>query len=90
MSAATIARSEAERARLRALVRELALHVRAAVIRHVGAHAARAHHDDVGAGGDVTFNIDALAEAALADFVAREGAGAAFFSEARGLVPRCR
>ena len=86
MSGATIARSEAERARLRALVRELALHVRAAVIRHVGAHAARAHHDDVGAGGDVTFNIDGLAEAALADFVAREGAGAAFFSEARGLV----
>jgi hypothetical protein len=50
LSRSAIARSDAEWARLRALVHELA-HVRAAVLPHLGAHAARAHNGDGDAGG---------------------------------------
>lgn len=53
---------------------------------HLGAHAARAH-GDVAVGGDVTFDIDARAEEALAGLVAREAPGIAYYSEHRGLVP---
>jgi myo-inositol-1(or 4)-monophosphatase len=75
-----------ERARLRALVRDLALSIRAAVLPRLGAHSARAHGGAAAAGGDVTFDIDATAEEALAGFVAREAPDLAFYSEHRGLV----
>jgi myo-inositol-1(or 4)-monophosphatase len=78
--------SEAERGRLRALVPELALSVRTAVLPRLGAHSGRAHGEEVAAGGDVTFDIDATAEHALADFMAQVGGGLAFYSEHRGLV----
>jgi len=78
--------TEAERARLRSLVRELALGVRAAVLPRLGAHSGRAHGDEQAAGGDVTFDIDATTEVALAELMARAGQGVAFFSEHRGLV----
>jgi myo-inositol-1(or 4)-monophosphatase len=71
---------------LRALVRALALEVREAVVPLLGAHAGRAHGAEAAAGGDVTFDIDAHAERALANFLAREAPGLAFFSEDRGLV----
>jgi len=77
---------EAGRAKLRALVRALALELRDAVLPHLGAHAGRAHGAEAAAGGDVTFDIDARAERALADFIAREAPALAFFSEDRGLV----
>ena len=78
--------SEAERTRLRSLVRELALSVRAAVLPRLGAHSGRASGKGEAAGGDVTFDIDATAEEAVADFMAREGAGVAYFSEHRAMV----
>ena len=53
---------------------------------HLGAHAGRAHGAKTAAGGDVTFDIDAHAERALAEFIAREAPAVAFFSEDRGLV----
>jgi myo-inositol-1(or 4)-monophosphatase len=77
---------EADRERLRALVRALALELRNAVLPHLGAHSARAHAPDAAVGGDVTFSIDARAERALGDFIARESPGLAYYSEDRGLV----
>ncbi len=53
---------------------------------HLGAPAGRAHGAETAAGGDVTFDIDAHAERALAEFIAREAPAVAFFSEDRGLV----
>ena len=51
---------------------------------------ARAQLGD-GAGGDVTFAVDELAEAALVDFMAERAPRLAFYSEDRGLVaPRRR
>ena len=40
---------------LTALVRELALALRERVVPHLGSHAARAHEDELAAGGDITF-----------------------------------
>ena len=82
----TAAWPDAERARLRALILDLSMTVREAVVPHLGAHSARGHGDQVAAGGDVTFDIDAIAERALEGFLAREGDGVAYFSEDRGLV----
>jgi len=74
------------RSNLRALVRALALEVRGAVVPHLGAHAGRAHGQETAVGGDVTFDIDAHAERALASFMAREAPALAYYSEDRGLV----
>ena len=52
----------------------------------LGSHAGRAHGDDLAAGGDVTFAIDAEAEALLERFLAAEAPEVAFYSEDRGLV----
>ena len=70
----------------RALVRALALAVRARVLPLLGSHAGRAHGAELAAGGDVTFAIDAEAEALLERFLAAEAPGVAFYSEDRGLV----
>lgn len=51
----------------------------------LGAHAGRDHRG-AAAGGDVTFGIDADAEAFLARFLAQRAPGVAFYSEDRGLV----
>ena len=51
----------------------------------LGAHAGRAQ-GGAGAGGDVTFAVDALAESALPELVAEHLPGAAFYSEDQGLV----
>jgi myo-inositol-1(or 4)-monophosphatase len=68
------------------LVLELARALRERVLPQLGAHAGRAHASADGAGGDVTFAIDADAEALLEEFVATRAPGVAFYSEDRGLV----
>src|SRR5207253_3213613 len=64
---------------------ELALTLRERVLPALGSHAARAH---AGGGGDrdVTFAIDADAEAHLEAFVAARAPELAVYSEARGLT----
>jgi myo-inositol-1(or 4)-monophosphatase len=68
-----------------ALVLELALGLRERVRPALGSHAGRAFAGD-GAGGDVTFAVDAEAEEFLAAFVAERAPRIAFYSEDRGLV----
>ncbi len=69
------------------LVRDLSLALRGHVLPSLGAHAARAHDDGAAAaGGDVTFAIDAEAEAFLEAYLAEHAPGVAFYSEDRGLV----
>ena len=67
------------------LVLELAHCLRERVAPHLGSHAGRAHEGD-GAGGDVTFAIDRLAEQSLQEFLSERAPGLAFYSEDRGLV----
>ena len=69
----------------RALVRDLALALRDRVVPELGRFAGRAHRG-AGAGGDVTFAIDAVAEAELVSFLERRAPRVAFYSEDRGLV----
>ncbi len=66
-------------------VLELALALRERVLPELGSHAGRAQLRD-GAGGDVTFAVDELAERALAQLVSERAPGLAFYSEDRGLV----
>jgi myo-inositol-1(or 4)-monophosphatase len=70
---------------VRRLVLDLASALRELVAPRLGAHGGRAHAR-AGAGGDVTFGIDAEAEAFLAEWVASHAPGLAFYSEDRGLV----
>jgi myo-inositol-1(or 4)-monophosphatase len=67
------------------LVLELALRLRERVLPELGSHAGRAHAGE-GAGGDVTFAVDEMAEAALEEFIADRAPQLAFYSEDRGLV----
>jgi myo-inositol-1(or 4)-monophosphatase len=69
----------------RRLVLDLALGLRAVVLPELGSHAGRAVEGD-GAGGDVTFAVDALAESFLEEFVATSAPRMAVYSEDRGLV----
>lgn len=72
---------------MRRLVRDLSVVLRESVLPSLGQHAGRAH--DAGAlaaGGDVTFAIDAEAEATLEAFLAERAPDVAFYSEDRGLV----
>ncbi|MGO9754015.1 MAG: inositol monophosphatase family protein [Solirubrobacteraceae bacterium] len=68
-----------------ALVLELAQSLRERVLPELGSHAGRAQHSG-GAGGDVTFAVDLLAEESLCEFVATRAPRMAFYSEDRGLV----
>jgi myo-inositol-1(or 4)-monophosphatase len=70
---------------VRDLVRALALALRERVAPQLGSHAARAHAGDA-AGGDVTFAIDADAEALLQSFLTEHAPEVAFYSEDAGLV----
>ena len=67
-------------------MRALALALREQVLPLLGSHAARAHEDETGAGGDITFAIDERAESTLEAFLAERAPGVAFYSEDRGLV----
>ena len=57
------------------------------MLPELGSHAGRATAGG-GAGGDVTFAIDELAEASLEEFLAERAPRLAFYSEDRGLVAR--
>jgi myo-inositol-1(or 4)-monophosphatase len=70
------------------LVLALARRLREVVLPELGSHAGRLvdpTHPS-GAGGDVTFSVDEVAEATLARFVADHAPRIAFYSEDRGLV----
>ncbi len=69
----------------RELVLELALELRGRVLPSLGSVAGRRFAGD-GAGGDVTFAVDEIAETALQEFVAERAPRLAFYSEDRGLV----
>jgi myo-inositol-1(or 4)-monophosphatase len=71
---------------MRDLVRELALALRECVVPMLGSHAARAHGDALGEGGDVTFKIDADAEELLTTFMRERAPDVAYYSEDQGLV----
>jgi myo-inositol-1(or 4)-monophosphatase len=69
----------------RQLVLDLALGLRERVLPFLGSHDGRAVVGE-GAGGDVTFAIDELAEGFVSAFVAERAPRVAFYSEDRGLV----
>jgi myo-inositol-1(or 4)-monophosphatase len=69
----------------RQLIYELACRLRVRVLPELGAHRGRAFAGD-GAGGDVTFAVDRLAEDELAQFLADRAPHLALYSEDRGLV----
>jgi myo-inositol-1(or 4)-monophosphatase len=69
----------------RQLVLDLGRRLRERVLPELGAFAGRAHTGD-GAGGDITFAVDAVAEAALEEFLAQRAPELAYYSEDRGLV----
>jgi myo-inositol-1(or 4)-monophosphatase len=71
---------------MRDLVRELALALRECVVPMLGSHAARAHGDALGEGGDVTFKIDEEAEELLGAFLRERAPDVAYYSEDQGLV----
>ena len=67
------------------LVLELAQHLRQRVLPELGSHSGRSQHGE-GAGGDITFAVDAMAEEALIEYLAERAPRLAFYSEDRGLV----
>lgn len=64
---------------------DLALALRERVLPELGSHAGRVD-SGAGAGGDLTFAVDAVAEESLVEFVAERAPRVAFYSEDRGLV----
>jgi myo-inositol-1(or 4)-monophosphatase len=67
------------------LVLELAQHLREVVLPELGSHAGR-EAGGSGAGGDVTFAVDEVAEESLQQFLAERAPELAYYSEDRGLV----
>lgn len=80
MSAQTSSATERQR-----LVLDLGLRLRERVLPELGSYAGRAHTRD-GAGGDITFAVDAVAEESLVEFLAQRAPRVAYYSEDRGLV----
>ena len=77
---------EAYADRIERSARDLSVALRERVLPSLGAHAGSAHGQAPGAGGDITFAIDAAAEEMLEEFLAERAPGVAFLSEDRGLV----
>ena len=77
--------SATERRTERQLVYELASRLRLRVLPELGSRRSR-EFSDTGAGGDLTFAVDRLAEDELAEFLAERAPRLAFYSEDRGLV----
>ena len=67
------------------LTLELARFVRERVLPQLGSHSGRTQHG-AGAGGDVTFAIDELAERAVEQFLAERAPRVALYTEDRGVV----
>lgn len=80
-----VGRPDATAADKRKLVLDLARSLREAVLPALGSHAGRAFSTD-GAGGDLTFAVDELAERSLEEFLGERAPRMAYFSEDRGLV----
>ena len=64
---------------------ELAEGIRNTVLPFIGEHSGRGHASEA-VGGDVTFELDRLAESYLERFIRERAPNLAFFSEDRGLV----
>ena len=64
---------------------DLGLRLREVVLPELGSHAGRAETGE-GAGGDITFAVDEIAEQALVEFIAERAPRLAYYSEDRGLV----
>jgi len=62
------------------------MELRSTVLPSLGSHAGRAVSGSAGAGGDVTFAIDEVAESVLEEWVRSHAPRMAFYSEDRGLV----
>jgi myo-inositol-1(or 4)-monophosphatase len=67
------------------LVLDLGLRLRERVLPELGSLAGRAEAGE-GAGGDITFAVDELAEQALVEFLGERAPRTAYYSEDRGLV----
>src|SRR5438270_1590153 len=80
-----VSRHPAEDPAKRQLVYELACRLRLRVLPELGSPRSRAFSVG-GAGGDLTFAVDHLAEAELSEFLADRAPRMAFYSEDRGLV----
>jgi myo-inositol-1(or 4)-monophosphatase len=78
-------RPDATTADKRAIVLDLARSLRGAVLPALGSHAGRTFSTD-GAGGDLTFAVDEVAERSLEDFLAARAPRMAYYSEDRGMV----
>ena len=63
---------------MKELVLELASALREEVLPRLGAHAGRAHGEELGEGGDVTFAIDEHAESFMEKFLAEHESDVAF------------
>ena len=79
------AQPAAQLRRMRGIAADLAHALREIVAPRLGAEDGRAHARE-SVGGDVTFAIDAEAEAFLEGWVAANAPGVAFYSEDRGMV----
>jgi myo-inositol-1(or 4)-monophosphatase len=77
--------SRSDRQAQRQLVYELACRLRLRVLPELGSPRSR-EFSAGGAGGDLTFAVDQLAEDELAEFLAERAPRLAFYSEDRGLV----
>jgi myo-inositol-1(or 4)-monophosphatase len=75
-------RSDSDR---HSLVLDLGLRLRERVLPELGSLRGRAHAGE-GAGGDITFAVDEVAELALVEFLAERAPQIAYYSEDRGLV----
>ncbi|MGI8506356.1 MAG: inositol monophosphatase family protein [Solirubrobacteraceae bacterium] len=80
MGAQTSSASEGQR-----LVLDLGRRLRERILPELGSYAGRAHARG-GAGGDITFAVDAVAEESLVEFLAQRAPRVAYYSEDRGLV----
>jgi myo-inositol-1(or 4)-monophosphatase len=80
-----MASSPAPNSQRRELVLDLGLRLRETVLPELGSHAGRAEAGG-GAGGDITFAVDEVAEQALEEFLAERAPEIAYYSEDRGLV----
>ena len=66
-------------------IRGLAIHVKAAVLPHLGTWRAR-KVTGIASSGDATFDIDDIAEEAVEDYIRENGLNVAYYSEDRGLL----
>jgi myo-inositol-1(or 4)-monophosphatase len=82
LSSVSVTRTDRDR---QTFVLDLGLRLRQVVLPELGSHAGRAETGE-GAGGDITFAVDEIAEQALVEFIAERAPRLAYYSEDRGLV----